>query len=87
MAPPVVVLSKLPEEMFEIAKLVDVAPWRLVLPRTVSAPLALSAPPTLSNDVSVVELVTANVPVDVAPVVVNPPLNASCVEVALFGKR
>ena len=64
---------------------VEVAAWRLVLPKTVSEPLALRAPPTERSDESVVEPVTARVPVEVAPVVVKPPLNASCVDVAFEG--
>jgi hypothetical protein len=62
---------------------VEVACWRLVLPKTVRVPLALSAPPTLRSEPRVVEAVTANVPVDVAPVVVSPPLKARSVDVAL----
>ena len=54
---------------------VEVACWRLVLPRTVSVPLALREPPTLSREASVVEAATAKVPVEVAPVVVRPALN------------
>ena len=53
---------------------VEVAAWSEVPPSTVSEPLALSAPPTLSMEVRVVEPVTAKVPVEVAPVVVRPPL-------------
>ena len=64
---------------------VEVACWRLVLPPTVSDPLALSAPPTVRRLESVVEPVTASVPVVVAPVVVSPPLKASWVVVALPG--
>ena len=67
------------------AREVDVAPWRLVPPRTVSAPLALSEPPTLRSDERVVEPLTASVPVEVAAVVVKPPLNAICVVVAFKG--
>ena len=68
-----------------------VAPWSDVPPRIVnellalSAPFALIAPATLRSDASVVEPVTAKVPVEVAPVVVRPPLNAICVDVALPG--
>ena len=87
MAPPVVVLRSEPEAIVEMAKEVEVAPWREVLPLTVKVPLALSAPPTLRMDARVVEPVTAKVPVEVAPVVVSPPLKASVVEVALLGKR
>jgi hypothetical protein len=39
----------------------------------------------LSNEASVVEAVTAKVPVEVAPVVVSPPLKAIVVEVAFEG--
>jgi hypothetical protein len=42
---------------------------------------ALKTPPM------VVDAVTAKVPVEVAPVVVSPPLKARSVEVALLGKR
>jgi len=55
------------------------------VPLKVPPPLALSEPPTLSNDDRVVEPVTANVPVLVAPVVVRPPLKATSVEVAPAG--
>ena len=62
-APPLVVLSKLPDAMLEIAKLVVVACVVVpksavkfcsdVLPSTVSDPFALSAPPTVSVLLSV----------------------------------
>ena len=68
------------------AKLVEVAPWSDVPPSTVSDPLALSAPPMFKRDASVVEPVTAKVPVEVALLNVAPPLNAICVDVALPGK-
>lgn len=59
--------------------------WSEETPPTVSDPFALSAPPTLSNEETVVDPVTASVPLDVAPVVVSPPLNATSVEVAPDG--
>ena len=48
-------------------KVEEVACPKVELPRTVSDPLALSAPPTVSRLASVVEPVTAKVPVEVAP--------------------
>ena len=89
--PPVVVLRMLPEEIFDMANVVEVACWSDVLPATVSvllalsAPFALSAPPTLRSEERVVEPVTTNVPVEVAPVVVKPPLNATRDDVAPAG--
>lgn len=74
-----------PETRPVIAKLVEVAFASVVLPATVSEPFALSAPPTLRRLASVVEPVTAKVPVEVAPVVVRPPLNAIGLDVALEG--
>ena len=68
-------------------KVEEVACPKVELPRTVSDPLAESAPPTVSRLESVVEPVTAKVPEVVAPVVVSPPLKASWVVVALLGKR
>ena len=41
--------------MVEMARLVVVACWREELPRTVSVPLALRAPPTFKRDAMVVE--------------------------------
>jgi hypothetical protein len=57
----------------------------VVAPVTASVLLALSAPPTVRSEETVVEPVMATVPVEVAPVVVNPPLKASWVEVAALG--
>ena len=68
-APAMVVEAVTYSEPVEVALLV------VALPRTVSVPLAFSAPPTLRSEARVVEEVTANVPVEVAPVVVRPPLN------------
>ena len=68
------------------ARFVEVAPLSEVAPKTVRLPLALSAPPTFKSDASVVEPVTANVPLEVALLNVAPPLKASNVVVALFGK-
>ena len=68
-----------------VVELVAVTFWSDVLPPTVSDPLALSAPPTVRVLESVVDPVTASVPVVVAPVVVSPPLKASCVVVAPLG--
>ena len=75
--------KRLVDEAVVEKKLLEVACWSEVLPSTVSAPLALSEPPTLRIEPTVVELVTAKVPVLVAPVVVRPPLNCVSVEVAL----
>ncbi len=84
MAPPVVVLRMLPEDMFDMAKEVEVAPARVVSPTTVSAPLALRVPPTLRTLLIVEEPVTASAVV-VAPTAVRPPEKAICVVVALEG--
>ena len=66
-APPTVVFNIEPEEIEEMAKEVEVAPCSDVLPKTVSDPLAESAPPTFNRLARVVEPVTAKVPVEVAP--------------------
>ena len=83
-APPVVVLSKLPEPIVAMAKVVEVACCREEFPSTVSPPLALSTPPTFSTAETVEEPVTARA-VEVAPCAVKPPLNARRVVVAFPG--
>ena len=55
----------------------------LKVPMREPPPLALREPPMLRSEARVVEEVTANVPVEVAPLVVSPPLNCTSVEVAL----
>ena len=77
--------KRLVDEATDEKNVVEVACWSDVLPRTVSVPLALSAPPTLRSDDTVVEPVTARVPVVVAPVVVRPPLKATSEDVAPLG--
>jgi len=81
--PCALVLSKV-EVTLVRARLVEVAFAKMVLPATVKVPFALRAPPTFNIEESVVEDVTASVPVLVAPVVVRPPLKAICVVVALL---
>ena len=74
--------NKIELVMLVIARLVVVACWRDVLPETVREELALSAPPTFRTLLMVVEPVTANAvvvapAVEVAPVVMRPPLKVS----------
>jgi len=83
-APPVVVLSMEPEVIPVMAKDVEVAPWREVLPETVRAPFALRVSPMFTVEEMVVEPVTASAVV-VTPTAVSPPLNARRVVVALSG--
>ena len=59
------------EVAFDVVAFTPVKFWSEVLPNTVSPPFALSAPPTLRSEESVVDEVTAKVPVEVAPVVVR----------------
>lgn len=70
--------------MLPAKRLVEVAACSEELPKTVRAPLALSAPPTLRTEEIVEEPVTASAVV-VAPTAVSPPLNAISVVVAFEG--
>ena len=86
MAPPVVVLRRLPEAMFDMAKFVEVAAWSEVLPETVRAPWAMTFPVVVAPPKIVRPEACAPAPIVEDASAVSPPLNERSVEVALFGK-